>query len=273
VVGTALYIYSRIAARHGEVQGMKETGLVLYHGMASTCSKKVRLALFEKGLTFESRLLDLQKFEQHAPEYLALNPNGVVPTLVHDGEPIIESTVIIEYIDDAFPTVPLRPRDPLASARMRLWTKYSDDVAYKAVYAPTWQILSKRASASFTEDKLKDVLARIPTKERRDRWEAVAKEGFTEAELGDAYDKMRQCLDRIESTLAEGPWLAGEAYSLADIAMIPFIDRIRNLRPEYMPPDAYPRLSAWEGALRARPAFDRAFNFRDDPRAMDLPNM
>ncbi len=252
---------------------MSNFEIVLYHGLASTCSKKVRLALFEKGLAFESRLMDLQKFEQHAPEYLAFNPNGVVPTLVHRGEPIIESSVIIEYIDDAFPPVPLRPFDALARARMRLWTKFSDEVAYKAVYAPTWEILSKRASASFTGDKLQDVLARIPTKERRDRWETVARNGFTDDEMQDAYDKMRQCLDRIEAALAHGPWLAGETYSLADIAMIPFIDRIRNLRPEFMPAEKYPTLTAWEAALRARPAFDRAFNFRDDPRAAELPNM
>ena len=252
---------------------MGKSEIILYHGLASTCSKKVRLALFEKGLPFESRLLDLQKFEQHAPEYLALNPNGVVPTLVHRGSPIIESSVIIEYLDDAFPQFPLRPFDALARAQMRLWTKFSDEVAYKAVYAPTWEILSKRASASFAEDKLQDVLARIPTKERRNRWETVARNGFTDDEMRDAYDKMRQCLDRIEAALAYGPWLAGEAYSLGDIAMIPFIDRIRNLRPEFMPANAFPRLTAWEATLRARPAFDRAFNFRDDPRAAELPNM
>ena len=247
--------------------------LTLYHGMASTCSKKVRLALYEKGLPFESHLLDLQKFEQHAPDYLALNPQGVVPTLVSDGKPIIESNVIIEFIDDAFPQTPLKPADAHARAQMRLWTKFSDEVAYKAVYAPTWTVLSKRAKDALAEDKLQSVLARIPTKERRDRWETVARHGFTEAEMQDAYDKMRQCLDRIEAALAHGPWLAGEVYSLADIAMIPFIDRIRNLRPEFMPMADYPRLTAWETALRARPAFDKAFNFRDDPRAAELPNM
>ncbi len=247
--------------------------LVLYHGMASTCSKKVRLALYEKGLSFESRLLDLQKFEQHDPAYVKLNPDGVVPTLVDAGRPVVESSVIIEYIDDTFPGTPLKPGDTWERAQMRLWTKFSDEVAYKAVYAPTWTILSKRASASFEEDKLRSVLARIPTKERRDRWETVARHGFTDAEMQDAFDKMHKCLDRIEATLAHGPWLAGGTYSLADIAMIPFIDRIRNLRPEFMPARDYPRLTAWEAALRARPAFDRAFNFRDDPRAAELPNM
>ena len=248
-------------------------GLVLYHGLASTCSKKVRLALYEKGLAFESRLLDLQKFEQHAPEYVALNPDGVVPTLVHNGRPVVESSVIVEYIDDAFPTTPLRPADAYARGQMRLWTKFSDEVAYKAVFAPTWEILSKRAKDSFSEDKLQGVLARIPTKERRDRWETVARSGFTEDEMRDAHDKMRKCLDRIEAALANGPWLAGAEYSLGDIAMIPFIDRIRNLRPEFMPVERYPRLTRWETAMRARPAFDKAFNFRDDPRAAELPNM
>jgi len=73
--------------------------ITLYHGLASTCSEKVRMCLYENGMGFGSRLLNLQKFEQHDPEYLALNPNGVVPTLVHNGRPIIESSIIIEYLD------------------------------------------------------------------------------------------------------------------------------------------------------------------------------
>lgn len=247
--------------------------LLLYHGLASTCSKKVRLALYEKDIAFESRLLDLQKFEQHAPDYLALNPNGVVPTLVYKGKAIVESSIIIEFIEDAFPQHPLRPRDPGLVADMRLWLKFSDNVAYNAVYAPTWSILSKRAQESFSEDRLRAVLERIPTKERRERWEAVARQGFSDKDMQDAYDKMRQCLDRIEAAVAKGPWLIGEMYSLADISMIPFIDRIRNLRPEFLDAGVYPGVNRWEEALRARPAFARAFDFRDDPRAAELPNM
>jgi len=246
--------------------------LELYHGLASTCSKKVRLCLFEKALPFTSHLLDLQKFEQHAPAYLALNPNGVVPTLVHDGRAVIESSLIIEYLEDAFPQIPLRPADPWLRARMRLWTKFSDDVAYKAVYAPTWMKLSAPAARQLSLDDLANVLARIPTKERRDRWASVAAGGFTEAEMQDAFDKMRECLNRAEAALADGPWLVGADYSLADIAMIPFIERIRNLRPDFLPPDEYPLVHDWYDRLRARPAFDLAFNFRD-ARAAELPNI
>ena len=149
---------------------MAGSDVMLYHGMASTCSKKVRLCLYEKGIAFESHLLDLQKFEQHRPDYLALNPNGVVPTLVHRDRPIIESSVIIEYLDDAFPEAPLKPADPYARAQMRLWLKYSDEVAYKAVYAPTWQFLRKRVEAGLSEEARRATLAAIPTAERRERW-------------------------------------------------------------------------------------------------------
>lgn len=247
--------------------------LTLYHGLASTCSKKVRLCLYEKGLSFESRLLDLQKFEQHDPAYLALNPNGVVPTLVDGGRPVIESTVIIEYLDDAFPEVPLKPADAFGRAAMRLWTKYSDDVAYKAVYAPTWQKLSVRAADGLAAGVLAETLARVPSAERRRRWERMAHGGYSEAELEEAYLGMRACLERAESALARQPWLAGETYSLADIAMVPFIDRIRNLRPDFMPSGAYPHLDGWYARLRARPAFAKAFDFTDDPRAKELPNV
>jgi glutathione S-transferase len=131
--------------------------ITLYHGLASTCSKKVRMCLYEKGIHFESRLLDLQKFEQHRPEYLALNPNGVVPTLVHNGRSVIESSIIVEYLDDAFPTPPLRPVEPYFRAQVKLWLKFSDDVAYNAVYAPTWMILSSKAmrgSRTNSDEKL-----------------------------------------------------------------------------------------------------------------------
>ena len=251
---------------------MSQHDLVLYHGLASTCSKKVRLCLFEKALPFESRLLDLQQFEQHRPEYLKLNPNGVVPTRVHKGRPVVESTIIIEYLDDAFPEVPMRPRDPYARAQMRLWTKFSDDVAYKAVYAPTWMKLSAPAARNLSPEDLQSTLARIPTKERRDRWETVAKSGFSEAELQDAYDKMVECLTRAEAALAEGPWLAGSDYSLADMAMAPFIDRIRNLRPDLIGAAEYPLLLDWYARMQARPAFTRAFDFKDE-RTAALPNI
>ena len=85
--------------------------LELYHNALSTCSQKVRLVLAEKGLDFESHPVDLAGGEQHAPDYVKMNPNHVVPTLVHDGRVLIESSLINEYLDEAFPERPLRPAD------------------------------------------------------------------------------------------------------------------------------------------------------------------
>ena len=247
--------------------------LELYHGLASTCSKKVRLCLYEKGLAFRSHLLDLQAFEQHRPEYLKLNPNGVVPTLIHRGEPIVESNVIIEYIEDAFPNTPLRPADPLGRAKMRWWIQFSGEVAYDAVALPTWVKLSAPVARGLSDEELKQVLARIPTQERRDRWARVARDGVPEEEIEHCYAEMNRVLKKVDQAIARGPWLAGETYSLADIAMVPFVDRIRGLRPDLCPPARYPGVADWYRRLQVRPAFGPAFDLKDDPRARGLPNI
>ena len=90
--------------------------LELYHGTTSVCAQKVRLTLAEKGLEWQSHLLELNG-DHLTPEYLKINPNGVVPTLVHDGTIIVESTVIIHYLDDLFPDPPLMPRAARPDAR------------------------------------------------------------------------------------------------------------------------------------------------------------
>ena len=83
---------------------------------------------------------------------------------------------------------------------------------------------------------------------------------------------MKECLARAEAALADGPWLAGRDYSLADMAMAPFIDRIRNLRPDLIAEAKYPQLLDWYARMRARPAFTRAFDFHNE-RTAALPNI
>jgi glutathione S-transferase len=80
-----------------------------YHNIISTCSQKVRLCFAEKGLTYVDRRVEFRDGGHLSPEYLKLNPNGVVPTLVHDGNPVIDSSVIMEYLDEAFPETSLTP--------------------------------------------------------------------------------------------------------------------------------------------------------------------
>ena len=242
--------------------GMLQADLELYHGRASTCSKKVRLVLYEKKLAFRSHLLNLQKFEHLRPSYLALNPNGVVPTLVHRGRPVVESNVIIEYLEAAFPGAALVPSDPYERARMR------------AVYILTWMHLSAPAARALSEEELKSVLRAVPTEERRARWETVAGEGFTPEECAASERQMKETLNKVEGWLGgKGPWLLGDLYSLADIAIVPFVDRINTLLPGFLDEAEHPWTVAWFERMQARPSFEEALRFKDDPRASGLPDL
>src|ERR1700730_7289328 len=98
----------------------------------SVCAAKVRNALAEKGIPWESVHLDLRAGDAQKPEYVKLNPNQVVPTLVHEGVPVIESNVILEYVEDVWPDRPMRPTTPVARARMRLWMKQLDEEVHTA---------------------------------------------------------------------------------------------------------------------------------------------
>ncbi len=94
--------------------------LKLYQAAPAANSLKALIPLTERELPFESVYVDLHKFEQHEPWFVALNPEGQVPVFVHDGDVITHTTVINEYLEDAFPDAPpLRPADPLGKARMR----------------------------------------------------------------------------------------------------------------------------------------------------------
>ena len=106
--------------------------LELYHNINSPyCAQKVRIALYEKDQAVKEHLLTLQG-DQNDPAYMKLNPNGVVPTLVHDGNIITESSLILYYIDEAFPTPALMPKIPGARHRVRLYNKLIDEYMHNA---------------------------------------------------------------------------------------------------------------------------------------------
>lgn len=140
--------------------------LELYHDWRSFCSIKVRLCLAEKKLKWNSRYVDLMKLEHTSQEYLELNPNGVVPTLVHDGAAIHESTLINEYLDEVFPEVPLMPEDPVEKARARFWVKFEDDVLHPAIRPTTFAIMMSPELAKRSDEELEELVASHPNRIR-----------------------------------------------------------------------------------------------------------
>lgn len=232
--------------------------LVLYHAWISSASRRVRFALEEKELPYVGIFVKLMKSEQNTPEYLRLNPNGVVPTLVHKGRPIIESTAINEYLDDVYPERPLRPRDSVERARMRVWTFLSDQVAIRGFQVLNWNRMMGPTASKWSDKELADKMASTPMPERREHWRRVAREPFTEAEMAGAAESLRHMLGQMERDLAQGPWLAGSEFSLADINMAPYAVRFGELAERGITLEAYPRVADWWQRLSARPAFARA---------------
>lgn len=237
--------------------------LELYHAEPVANSMKVLICLKEKQLEFVSHYVNLLMFEQHKAEFIAINPNGQVPVLVHDGNIITESTVINEYLDDVFPDVPLRPSDPVSRAGMRIWSKFVDEYFCPALSMIGWHVMVRKIAQRLSAGQLEDVLANIPLQEQRDKWATVAGESFTEEQLADSRRKLKVSIDKAEAILGESTWLAGKEYSLADANSFSMIAGVARLHPEIMSEDKAPRTCDWLQRMQERPAVQAA---------IDMPN-
>jgi glutathione S-transferase len=228
--------------------------LVLYHSGLTTCSRQVRHCLREKGLPYQSRYVNLLRFEHLSPAYLKLNPNGVVPTLVHDGHAVINSACINEYLDETFPQPALSPSDPKDRARMRYWTWTADDTHLQGARMTRNQRL-KSSVESMNADDTALVLKAMPVPARRERWQKQAIGGHTPEEMETALAHVRFIASQMETGLAaRGPWLTGASFSLGDISMGSIVHRVNELYPELLLRDTYPHVSNWFARLMARPA-------------------
>jgi glutathione S-transferase len=231
--------------------------LELLNAPHSTCSQKVRICLNEKNLSFAERHINLAAREHLTPDYLALNPNGVVPTLIHDGNVIIDSSVICEYLDEVFPDPPLAPRDPVGRAHLREWLRYLEEVPTAAIRVPSFHMVlaSRFAGQSDAEFVAKEADIR-PI--RKNFYRRMGPHGFDAEEVAASLDELDRTLQRMEAALARGPWLMG-AYGLADIVVTPSIDRMADLGLGRDWPQRHPRVAAWWGRMQARPAFQKAY--------------
>lgn len=230
--------------------------LELYHGLVSTASERTRIVLEEKGLSWASHPVDLFNGGQHGPEYRALNRVGQVPTLVHDGFALRESSVIAEYLDEVFPDMPLRPNSPRDRARARLWDKTIDEV-HPFTGVLTYAIAFRPALIQKPKQELAALVAAIADPGRRALRQSVLDHGVAAPEMKPAIGCYLRLLDEMESQLAETPFLAGAAFSTADTAVAPFLTRIDHLGMGEMI-SAKPKAKAWLEKVRARPAFKRA---------------
>ncbi|MSQ73025.1 MAG: glutathione S-transferase family protein [Betaproteobacteria bacterium] len=241
----------------------------LYHNDMSVCSAKVRMALAEKGLAWTAHHLNLRAGDAQQPEYVKLNPGQVVPTLVHDGVPVIESNVIIEYIEDAWPAPALRPADPYDIARMRLWMKQLDEGVHAATGTVSTCIAFRIQQLKRPPADYQAWLANMVDAARRERSRANVERGVESPFFAPAVQRFDKLARDMERALAGSPWLAGPAFSLADIAYAPYLIRLEHLGLDDMIIKR-PRVAAWRDRLFARSSYKSGIAKWFNPGYLDI---
>jgi glutathione S-transferase len=201
-----------------------------YYGSGSPFSWRVQLVLEEKSLPYEPVLLSFQKGEHKTPAHLARSPHGKVPALEDDGVVLYESTAIVEFLEERYPTPALLPAEPAARARVRI-----EELEAVDYFAETFRVLGRQVF--FTPA------------ERRDA-----------AQIEAARADVRAGLQRLEARAAGrgGGFVAGDRLTRGDLAWLPFVELAARagVDPD---PASMPWLVAWRGRLRARPSYDRSY--------------
>ena len=232
--------------------------LKLYHHNISVCAQKVRIALDEKGIPWKGQEVDLMREEHLSPAFLKINPRGLVPVLIHDGVPISESTVILEYIEDVFPDPPLRPSTPLGRATMRTWTKVPDEGLHTACASVTYSAAFLHQLRDHYDKKAwEERLAKLPDRARAARQKQIIELGFQAPFVKDAVLLHAKVLKEMDTTLAKSEWLAGDDFTLADIAIIPYVTRLDRLGLDGMWA-AYANVDRWFSNVQSRQSFETA---------------
>ena len=202
--------------------------------------------------------MDLFKGEQYDPAYLKMNPKGVVPTLVHDGKPVTESTLICEYIDSVFPDPPLVPSDPWQRSRMRYWSKLVDEALFEGVVVISFSAMFRERLRNAPEELRQARLRNIGDPARRDRMKSTLEHGVQSPYVLRSVYAYDQAFKLLEETLAEdGPWIIGDSPTLADIALIPFATRLYDLGLLDVWLAARPRSRDWWAMVREWPHYLR----------------
>lgn len=229
--------------------------LKLYHNGSSVCAAKVRILLAEKGIPWHGQYMDVLAGDQFDPAYLKLNPKAVVPTLVHDGIVVTESTVICEYLDDVFPDIPMRPADAAGRARMRIWTKLVDEALHPNIVDITFTVSHRHTVMAKGEEITRRFIEDAPDLVSRERRHGWIHKGYDAPGVQEAVRVYAKALKEMDEALASGPWLAGEAFSLADIGVIPYVNRLHMLNMDAMWQGSLPNLADWFDRIRARDSF------------------
>lgn len=238
--------------------------LEMLGGPTSTCCCKVHLTALEKGAEIAETLVDVHAHDNLSADYIALNRDGLVPTLRHEGMVFVESSVIMRYLDRRFPDPPLTPDDPVAAMRMDLLMKDLDEKYHSAIAFVSFSESSRDLDGNLTEGARKrlESFDLIPEPKRRAQRRQSVLQGLLSDDGRCACGFLETMVKDIDAALALGPFLAGERYSLADAALTPYIHRLWVLGCEALWTEDRPRVGDWYDRIKARASFEEVFTSR-----------
>ncbi len=256
--------------------------LELYYASGSLCSQKVRLVLAEKNLDWKGHLLNLLTFENLQPSYMQLNSKGVVPTLVHDGQVITDSAMIIQYLDKKFPYPTLTPAASDLEKMMQQWIDLQNQFPMREMMYGNYQGLEGwvlRRSVQIKQRLLPKLIQTYPELQANyaaklqdvDQWNSTVQDS---QEIVNINRKIEPMLAELEVQLSQTTWLCGETYSLADVVWTAVLNRLEELKFDYLwKDDTRPSLSTYFHRLKARPSFKAAIQDDKMPLSMLLAGL
>ena len=235
--------------------------LELLGGPTSTCCCKVHLTVVEKGQELIEREVNVHKHQNLSDEYIKMNRAGMVPTLIHNGRVLVESSVIMRYIDRVFPEPLLTPDLPVDSMRMDLLMKDLDEKYHNAIAFVSFSEASRDSNGVLTEaaeTRLKS-FDDIPEPKRRQQRRQSVLMGLLSDEGRCACGFLETMIKDIDAALELGPYLAGDKYSLADAALTPYVHRLWLLGCEELWTKSRPKVGEWYNNMKARSSFEEVF--------------
>ncbi len=240
--------------------------ITLYHAGLSVCSIKVRLGLAEKGLEWQSHPIDLKKGEQYNPEYMQLNPNAVVPTLVHNDFVIIESSIILEYVDSLSDDNVLMPTDLQAQTLARIWLLRCLDI-HSAINTMTFSTVNReKILANLSPEKIEQSIRAIPNPLASAKRRDLLTNGIASDHLHGALFTLKRLFDDMETSLTHNHWMTGANYGIIDTAILSYVDRLDRLGMAGLWKERTPSIEAWLNRSKARPSYHEAMNAYEDPK-------
>jgi GST-like protein len=241
--------------------------IILYSSAPSPCARRVRITLIEKAISFDTVEISLPNMEQRTKEYLALNPNGYVPTMSHGERVVFESSVINQYLEEQFPDVALMPKDSAGRAKVAMWieaeahmAKIFRPIMYQRIQAPVIHI-------SRTLDESLTIVARATHDPIDQAWQKKVwnLQVLNNSEEAKHQRQLLHWLDLVESALMGQEFLVGNQFSQADISLFPRIEMYAYLDIK-MNAQRYPNVLRWMARLKLRPSFEASMT--DDAKKL-----